>query len=57
LPVRAGAHLHNLADVFDFFAAIEFVEHVIDEGEIFFDEIALGNFHLLAEVDQFPLMP
>ena len=46
LTVRARAHLHDLADIFDFSRANEFVEHVIDKSQIFFDQFALRNFLL-----------
>src|ERR1700726_2448858 len=35
----------------DLFAAAEFVEDVVDEGEVLEDEFAGRNFDLLAEVD------
>ena len=39
-------------DVVDLVAAAEFVDDVVDEGEVFEDELARGDFLLFAEVDQ-----
>ncbi len=52
LAVGAGAGGEDFADAVDGFAAAEFVDYGVDEGEIFLDEVALGDFLLAAEVDE-----
>jgi len=52
LAVGAGAPFHDLTDVFDLLARVEFVDNVVDEGEILLDQVRLWNLHLLAEVNE-----
>ena len=37
---------------FDLFARPEFIDHVVDERQIFVHQIAQGHFDALAEIDQ-----
>jgi len=55
LAVGAGAVAEHFVDVGDFFAAAEFVDDVVDEVEVFKEEVFEGDFDLFAEVDEFAI--
>ena len=52
LAVGAGAGLEDCADAVDGFAAAELVDLGIDEGQVLFNQVAQGDFLLLAEIDE-----
>src|SRR5580704_9389298 len=52
LAIGAGAGLEDRANTIDGFAAAQFIDNRIDQGEIFLDQIAQRNLLLLAEVDE-----
>ena len=52
LTIGAGAAIEDRLHVLDFLAALELVEHIVHEVEVFENQLALGQLLLAAEIDQ-----
>src|SRR5260370_40034752 len=52
LAISAGAAFKNLVNIFKLLAASEIVNHIVNEGEQFENQITHRHFDLLAEVDE-----
>src|SRR5437868_2579812 len=57
LPIGAATAVHDLVDVFQFFARVEFIDDIVDEFKILAHKVAGWDFLLLAEIDQLAVEP